>query len=216
MIPLYGTETAMDKHLKPEERELIKLVNFFKKRAGLLSIENKMEDEYRQLLETCDKLVEQLQAHAGNRATVLQEREQLQGMVKDNARCPSCESAEMLKVIGVDTNEKGWKSNRYKCRRCNISFVWNTPNNPWDMIPYVENFVQDLEQRLEDEAMDEASRQQTNFAVQSMKANIAKLKPVVEASDRDLRELEERETQMADMVHKFRKHLMIEKIKLEN
>ena len=206
----------MDKNLKPDERELIKLVNYFKKRAGILTIENKMEEEYKALLDTCDKLVDQLQMHAQNRATVLQEREQLQGMVRDNARCPNCSKNEMLKVIGTDRNEKGWQSNKYKCRSCNITFVWNTPNNPWDMIPYVENFVDDLEKRLAGGQLDEASRQHTQMAVENMKANIQKLKPVVEASDRDLKELEERETQMADMVSKFRKHLLIEKIKLEN
>jgi hypothetical protein len=206
----------MDQNLKPEERELVKLVNYFKKRGEILIIENKLGDEYSQMLETCDKLVEQLQLHAKNRETVLKEREQLQNMVRDNAKCPSCNSNEMIKVIGVEKNEQGWKSNKYKCRRCNITFVWNTPNNPWDMIPYVEQFVVNMQNRLEEEGLDEASKTNTALALEQMKNNIAKLKPVVEASDRDLAELEERETQMADMVHKFKKHLMIEKIKLEN
>jgi hypothetical protein len=206
----------MDEKLKPEERDLIKLVNYFKKRGEILIIENKLGDEYRQMLDTCDKLVEQLQLHAKNRSTVLAEREQLQNMVKDNARCPSCNSNEMIKVIGTEKNEQGWKSNKYKCRRCNITFVWNTPNNPWDMIPYVEKFVNDMENRLNDENLDEVSKQQTSSALVQMKENIGKLKPVVEASDKDLEELEQREIQMADMVTKFRKHLMIEKIRMEN
>ena len=206
----------MDQNLKPEERELIKLVNYFKKRGEILIVENKLGDEYSQMLETCDRLVEQLEVHAKNRQVVLTEREQLQNMVKDNAKCSSCSSNEMIKVIGTDTNEKGWKSNKYKCRRCNITFVWNTPNNPWDMIPYVERFVVNMQNRLEDENLDDDSRQQTTMALEQMIANIGKLKPVVEASDKDVAELEEREKQMADMVHKFKKHLMIEKIKLEN
>jgi hypothetical protein len=206
----------MDQKLKPEERELIKLVNYFKKRGEILIIENKLGEEYSQMLETCAKLVEQLHMHAKNREVVLAEREQLQNMVKDNARCPSCASNEMIKVIGTEKNEQGWKSNKYKCRRCNITFVWNTPNNPWDMIPYVEKFVTDMQNRLEDENLDEASRLQTGAALVQMKENIGKLKPVVEASDKDLEELEQREIQMAEMVNKFRKHLMIEKIKMEN
>lgn len=206
----------MDQNLKPEERELVKLVNYFKKRGEILIIENKLGEEYSQMLETCDKLVEQLNVHAKNRQVVLSEREQLQNMVKDNAKCPSCNSNEMIKVIGTEANEKGWKSNKYKCRRCNITFVWNTPNNPWDMIPYVEKFVDDMANRLNDENLDEDSRAHTTQALEQMKANIGKLKPVVEASDKDLEELEEREKQMADMVHKFKKHLMIEKIKMEN
>ena len=206
----------MDQNLKPEERELVKLVQYFKKRAEILIIENKLDDEYRQMLDTCDKLVEQLNMHAANRHTVLTEREQLQGMVKDSAKCPKCNSNEMLKVIGFDTNAHGWKSNKYKCRRCNIAFVWNTPNNPWDMIPYVENFVAEMEQKLADPDMDSESRRHTSLALEQMKANLGKLKPVVDASDLDLKELNEREIQMADMVHKFKKHLMIEKIRMED
>lgn len=202
----------MDQELKPEERELVKLVHYFKKRAEILIIENKLDDDYRQMLDTCDKLTEQLHAHAKNRQTVLAEREQLQSLVKDNAKCPSCSSNEMLKVIGVDTNEKGWKSNKYKCRRCNITFVWNTPNNPWDMIPYVEDFLANLQAKM----TENNSEDQVLPALEGMRANLSKLKPVVEASDLDFAELQARETQMAELVHKFKKHLMIEKIRMEN
>ncbi len=206
----------MDQNLKPEERELVKLVTYFKKRAEILIIENKLDDEYRQMLDTCDKLTEQLYLHARNRQVVLLEREQLQNLVKDNARCPKCESAANLKVIGAEKNEKGWKSNKYRCRRCNISFVLNTPNNPWDMIPYVEDFVVNMAQKLEDPGMDEVSKEQHRLALEQMKGNLAKLKPVVEASDLDFAELQEREAHMANLVHQFKKHLMIEKIRLEN
>jgi hypothetical protein len=56
----------------------------------------------------------------------------------------------------------------------------------------------------------------TRPGLEAMKANLAKLKPVAEASDLDMKDLEEREAQMADIVHKFKKHLMIEKIRLED
>lgn len=202
----------MDLQLKPEERELIKLVTYFKKRAEILIIENKLDDDYRQMLDTCDKLTGQLHAHAKTRQTVLAEREQLKSLVKDNAKCPGCNSSEMLKVTGVDTSGQGWKSNKYKCRRCNITFVWNAPNNPWDMIPYVENFRANLQAK----ASENNSEDQVLPVLESMRANLSKLKPVVEASDLDFAELQERETQMAGLVHKFKKHLMIEKIRMEN
>lgn len=206
----------MELQLKPEERELVKLVNYFKKRAEILIIENRLGDEYKQMLDTCDKLVDQLNVHAKNRSTVLAEREQLKGMVKDNAQCPKCSSNSNLKIIGTEQNDKGWKSNKYKCRKCNITFVWNTPNNPWDMIPYVEDFIMNLESKLNDERVDENTRIPNMQALDQMKTNLAKLKPVVEASDLDLAEMEEREKLMADMVHKFKKHLMIEKIRMED
>lgn len=206
----------MDLNLKPEERELIKLVNYFKKRGEILIIENKLGEEYKQMLDTCDRLVEQLNLHAKNRQQVLAEREQLQGMVKDSAQCPSCKSNSQLKVIGTEKNVKGWKSNKYKCRRCNITFVWNAPNNPWDMIPYVENFITEMENRLSDPAIDSDTKLVNSQALDQMRNNLGKLKPVVDASDQDFAELEEREKQMADMVHKFKKHLMIEKIRMED
>jgi hypothetical protein len=205
----------MDANLKQEERDLVKLVNYFKKRGEVMIIENKLGDEYKQMLETCDKLVAQLELHAQNRETVIKEREQLKGMVKDNAQCPSCRSAANLKVIGTERSEKGWLSNKYKCRKCNITFVWNTPNNPWDMIPYVEEFISNMEAKINAQEADDGSRAQTLAVLEQMRENLGKLKPVVAASDQDWAELEEREKQMADMVHKFKKHLMIEKIRLE-
>jgi hypothetical protein len=206
----------MEAEFKPEEKELIRLVNYFRKRGEILIIENKLGDEYKQMLETCDKFVEQLEKHAVIRQSVIDEREQLNNVVKDNAKCPECESNAHLKVIGTDTNEKGWKSNKYKCRKCNITFVWNAPNNPWDMIPYVEHFIGELEKKLATVPPDTQSQLATTAAIEQMKDNLSKLKPVVENSERNFRELEEREGQMAELVHKFKKHLMIEKIRLED
>ena|ERR1700741_783674 len=206
----------MDQNLKPEERELVKLVQYFKKRAQTIIAENKLDDDYRQMLETCDKLTEQVQQHAKNRETILAEREQLQGMIKDNAKCPKCNSNEMLKIIGFDTNAQGWKSNKYKCRRCNIAFVWNTPNNPWDLIPYVEKFIRETEEKIAGMDPSDPGIEATLPGLEDMKANVARLKPVAEASDLDMKDLQEREIQMAEIVHKFKKHLMIEKIKMED
>jgi hypothetical protein len=205
----------MSQNLKPEERELVKLVGFFKKKAEMLISENKMSEDYRQMIETCDKLVSQLELHAQNREIILAEREQLKSLVKDNAKCPKCESNTNLKTVGVDKNEKGWKSNKYKCRKCNIEFVWSAPNNPWDMIPYVEGFVDNLEKKAQEEP-DESLKQNTLDVLNLMKANLAKLKPVVEASDLDLAELEAREAEMSNMVHTVKKHLLIEKIRMED
>jgi len=206
----------MERNLKPEERELVKLVQYFKKRAQVLITENKLEEDYRLMLETCDKLTEQLYAHARNRDTINSEREELQGMIKDNAKCPKCHSNELLKVIGFDTTPQGWKSNKYKCRKCNIAFVWNMPNNPWDMIPYVEKFISDTELKMSHLDPSDPGREATSAGLEAMRANLARLKPVVEASDLDMKDLEEREIQMSDMVHKFKKHLQIEKIRLED
>jgi hypothetical protein len=205
----------MSQNFKPEEREVVKLVGFFKKRAEQLITENKLSDEYKQMIETCDKLVAQMELHAKNREIILAEREQLKNMVKDNAKCPKCDSNSNLKHIGTDKNEQGWKSNKYKCRKCNIEFVWNAPNNPWDMIPYVESFLVNLENKMNGQE-DESLKQSTQDVLNLMKANLDKLKPVVEASDQDMAELEAREAEMSEMVRKVKKHLLIEKIRMED
>jgi hypothetical protein len=204
----------MEEYFKSEERELVKLVQYFKKRAQTLLAENKLGEDFLQMIEACDKFVEQLNFHAKNREAVLNAREQLKGLIRDNAKCPTCHGAEKLKVIGFDTNVQGWKSNKYKCRKCNIAFVWNAPNNPWDMIPYVEKFISDTEIKLGGTSDPETKN--TLAALEQMKNTVATLKPVVESSDKDLKEMEERELQMADMVHKFKKQLAIEKIRMED
>jgi len=206
----------MSQELKQEERELIKLVSFFKKRAENWATGDIMPEEFKQLVETCDKLVEQINLHAQSREVILSEREMLKKLVKDNAQCPRCNKPDNLKLIGTEKNDKGWQSNKYKCRKCNITFVWNAPNNPWDMIPYVESVVAEIEKKAEAENLDEASKQHYTDAITQMKGNLAKLKPVVENSAIDIANLELRDKEMAEMVHKFKKHLMIEKIKMED
>jgi hypothetical protein len=206
----------MDQNFNQEERELVKLVHYFKKRAERLMEEKKLSEEYQQLVETCDKFVEQLHLHAQSRSVILGEREKLKALVKDNARCPKCNGVDQLKLVGTDKNDKGWKSNKYKCRKCNIEFVWNAPNNPWDMIPYVENFISDLEKKLESHDMDEVLKLTNMQALEQMEGNLSKLKPIVEASEKDLAELEARETEMAAIVKQFKKQLQIEKIRMED
>lgn len=206
----------MNDNLNPDERELVKLTGFFKKRAEKLAEDNQIQEDVNQLAETCDKLVEQLQQHAKYRSIVQGERQQLQSLVRDNAQCPTCAKSDMLKITGTDQSAQGWKSNKYKCRRCNIEFVWNAPNNPWDMIPYVEDVITRMQARIAQDNMDVDAALEHMEAIAQMKANLAKLKPVVEASDLDWAELQQRETEMANIVKKFKKHLLIEKIRMED
>jgi hypothetical protein len=206
----------MTLNLTAEERELIRLVNFFKKKVKSLVDENKTQENYTELIETCDKLVDQLTIHAKLRDTVLQEREQLKKLIKENAQCPKCHKNANLKLVGTDKSPQGWKSNKYRCKRCNIEFVWNAPNNPWDMIPYAEYVLADLEIKMQEEASDEEEKQLVQNSIEQLKGNLERLKPVVEASDLDLAELETRDKEMNLIVNKFKKHLMIEKIKMED
>jgi hypothetical protein len=205
----------MAQNLKENERELIKLINFFRKRAEVLIKENKMDEEYRQLIEACEKLVGQLIKHAENRAEILLQREALKTIIKDNAVCPKCHKSNQLKFVGIDKNEKGWKSNKYKCRRCNIEFVLNRPNNPWDMVLFMEMYIKDLEEKIESHEVDEATKEHSRSMITQMNESMAKLKPVIEASDLDYQELRARELEMDEMIHNFKNHLLIERIKMD-
>jgi hypothetical protein len=204
----------MDQKFNASEREFIRLAGFFKKNAITLKEQGKMSEEYLHLLETCDKLLEQLNIHAENRTIILGQQEQLKELIKDNALCPKCGKNAHLKLVGTDKSPQGWVSNKYKCRRCNIEFVWNAPNNPWDMIGYVEHVLAELEKKMEGQGMDESTLSQNAEAMAPMKANLANLKPVIAASQQNLLDLEGKEKIMSEMILKVNKHLMIEKIRM--
>ncbi len=205
----------MNKNFKPNERELVKVATFFKKESRKLIVEGKLGEENKQVEEAVDKFIEHLNNHANSRAVITEQREYLRKLVKDNARCPQCHSSEMLKFAGTEANEKGWKSNRYKCRKCNIYFTWNAPNNPWDMIHYLHEVLETLriKSALENTSAEEKSEAQRN--IDSLQANLDRLKPVIHAHDREYNELQERELEMDKLIHEFRNSLLIEKIKMD-
>src|SRR5688572_29757019 len=128
----------MNRNFKSNERELVKVASFFKRQSRKLMEEGKLGEEHAKVGEAVDRFIEQMEAHADARAQILEQRESLRKIVKDNALCPRCNTDDKLRHVGTEKNEKGWKSNRYRCRKCNIEFTWNRPNNPWDMISYIE------------------------------------------------------------------------------
>mgnify|MGYP003578122302 CR=1 FL=1 len=48
-----------------------------------------------------------------------------------------------------------------------------------------------------------------------MQANLDKLKPVIDAHDKDFQELQTRDAEMDRLVHEFKNSLLIEKIKMD-
>lgn len=205
----------MNKNFKPNERELIKVATFFKKQSKKLIAEGKLSEENKTVEEAVDRFIEHMNQHADTRAFVLEQRDYLKKLVKDNAQCPHCNSSNMLKLAGSEKNEKGWKSNRYKCRKCNIYFTWNMPNNPWDMIEYIEEVLQTLRAKKEDDALPEQEKQEALANITHMQGNLEKLKPVIDAHDKDYNELQTREADMDKLIHEFKNSLLIEKIKLD-
>ncbi len=205
----------MNQNLKDNEKELIKQVGYFKKRAEKRIAEGTVSEEHKQLIESCEKLTDTIQLHAAKRAEVVSQREALKGMLKENAECPKCHTSAQLKHIGIDTSDNGWKCNKYRCRKCNIEFVWAKPNNPWDLVPYLERLIGNIETKLKEQEVDEEQKAQSENMVEQVRASLEKLKPVIEASNLDHQEMEERDQEMQRIVNEFKMHLQIERIKMD-
>jgi hypothetical protein len=205
----------MNRNFKSNERELVKVATFFKRQSRKLISEGKLGEEHAKVEESVDRFVEQMERHADARAFILDQREQLSRLVKDNAECPTCHKKDMLKLVGTEKNEKGWKSNRYKCRRCNIELTWNRPNNPWDMISFIEEILSMLRTRLADPSTNESEKAQITQGLASAEANLEKLKPVIDAHNLEYEALQTREEEMERLIHEFKNSLLIEKIKMD-
>ena len=204
----------MNKALKANERELIKLTRYFSKRAEQMAVDGELSEDQVKLTEACENLERQLLQHADNRTAILDKRAQLEKLIEDNAQCPKCHKADMLKRQGVATNEHGWKSNTYRCRRCNTTFTWNRPNNPWDMMAFLELYIKELEASLNAE-IDPALRQHTEAALPQLQDSLSRLRPVLQGSDEEVEALMEKEREMDKLIHQFKNYLLIEKIKLD-
>lgn len=202
-------------NLTPIEREVIKLINHFSKRAEKLIKEGKLSPEHQQVSESCQRLVTQIYEHAESREAVLLKREKLKKIVQDNASCPKCNKTSHLKLVGVAIHEKGWKSNKYKCRRCNIQFTWNRPNNPWDMLLFMQNYQEELQTNASNEQLPDDIRQHSRMVLEQLNQNINQLQPVLQQSDQEISEINQRDHEMAKMLTGIKSHLLIEKIKMD-
>jgi hypothetical protein len=205
----------MNKNFNQKERDLVRLAGFFKKQSIKLIQEGKLGEEHKKVEEAVDRFLEHLENHANTRAFVLEQREYLNKLVKDNAQCPKCHTNEKLKIVGTEKNEKGWRSNRYKCRKCNIEFTWNMPNNPWHMIEYIQEVLQEMQAKATASSPSEGDLEQTLQVNNHMQENLDKLKPVIDAHDKDYHDLQARELEMDRLIHEFKNSLMIEKIKMD-
>ncbi|MDQ3290338.1 MAG: hypothetical protein M3Q05_03505 [Bacteroidota bacterium] len=203
-------------NLKPNEREVIKLTKHFSKRAEQLVKQGKLSPEHQQVSESCAKLAEQIYSHAAAREAVLEKREKLRKIVQDHATCPKCHKNSHLKVIGTARHEKGWQSNKYKCRRCNVQFTWNRPNNPWDMLAFMEDYVAELNTNITNEDLPIEVREHSQTVVEQLKQNILQLQPVLTQSDEEFSQMNQRDEEMTRLLQNFKSYLQIEKIKMDS
>lgn len=205
----------MNQNFKSNERELIKVATFFKRQSRKLIDAGKLDVEHMRVSEAVDRFVAHMEEHADTRAKILEERESLRKLVKDQAVCPRCKTYDKIKLSGTEKDKSGRTSNRYRCRKCNIQFTWNRPNNPWDMIGYIEEVILALENRLSDQHLGSEERDQLATGLAAMRGNLDQLKPVIEAHDEAYRKLQERDLEMEKIIHEFKNSLLIEKIKMD-
>lgn len=201
--------------LKANERELIKLIHFFSKRAKRLMDAGEIAPDHAQLTQACENLETQLYTHANNRSAILDKRARLEKIVEDNAKCPKCERADMLKRTGINTTAQGWRCNTYRCRRCNTEFTWNKPNNPWHLAEFLELYISELVKGLESEQNEDVINH-TQSAIAQMNDSLSRLRPVLATSDEEMDALQQKEQEMTKLIHQFKNYLLIEKIKLDS
>lgn len=204
----------MNSNYRQNERELVKVATFFKRQSRKLIDAGRLGPEHEEVSAAVDRFIEQMNAHADHRALILQQRETLKKLVKDNASCPRCYTGDKLKAVGTEKDEKGWKYNRYRCRKCNIEFTWNRPNNPWDLIRFMEELVSSMRARQAESQVEE-EKQNLAAVIESMEANLGKLKPVIDAHDTEYDAVIKRDSEMDRLIHEMKNSLMIERIKMD-
>lgn len=202
---------SMNRNFTSGERELINVVNYFERQSKKLIAQGKLGEEHSKIQETVERFVEQVEGHANYRVALQEKRSQISKIIKDDVSCPNCHSRDFVKWTGVDKNEKGWKSNRYKCRRCNIQFTWHIPNNPWDFIDYTNEMINKLLAKIAEGSKEQDDVLQT---MESTKAQLDKIVPIIQAHDSEYAEMQIRDEEMSRLVHDFTNSLKIEKIKM--
>ena len=205
----------MNQNLKANERELVKVATFFKKHSRKLMDEGRLSEAYGSVGESVDRFISEMEQHANLRAAILANREHLSRLIKDNAECPRCHSSDKLKHAGTEKNEKGWTSNKYRCRKCNITFTWNRPNNPWDMISFLTEFLDVMRLKRNNPALSEEEKSQGDKSIEAMQANLDALKKAIAEHDVEYEQILARDAEMERLIHEFRNTLLIEKIKMD-
>lgn len=204
----------MNLNLNESERELVRLANYFSKNAQLQNLEENFGEEHAKLVDSCHQIVSALNKHAEYRATVLAQRDALAKAIKDNADCPQCNQNTQLKLVGVD-NSMDMSCNRYKCRRCNISFTWNRPNNPWDFVKFIDGLQVQIVEQLQEDSLPEEEVQLYQQTIQDLGFQRNKLQESIAQVDENYSVMQQKEAEMSALVQSFSKYLKITKIQME-
>lgn len=203
----------MEHSLKENEKELIRLVSFFRERAEELIKNGKLSPEHEQLVSSCEKIAAAVYGHANARENILSRRQMLATIVKDNAICKECNSSADLMVTGTEKDTNNFEFNIYYCSNCNISFRWSRPNNPWDMVKFIENVMQSLKES--EVVSSDSYKPEIEATLLQLEEGLSRLKPVVQSSDLEYEQFQVKEAEFEDTIHSFRNHLLMQKMKMD-
>jgi hypothetical protein len=199
----------------PNERDLIKIINQFRKKTHGLIEAGTVSEDHKKILDSCNTLIQHLEGHAQARADVLARYDSFKNSIKDNAKCPKCGKVDQLKLKTVVKDEEGKRYNRYRCRRCNIDFTWNLPNNPWDMVKHLDKVNETFKMKMVLLPEGSEEREAVQKTIDSVTASVSGLQPVLETAENDKNIIEEKDQEMAKVIHEFKNYLSIELIKMD-
>jgi len=83
------------------------------------------------------------------------------------------------------------------------------------MIQYIEEVIDTLMLKSGEPGISQEEKAQIQTGIENMQANLAKLKPVIDAHNAEYEALQKREAEMEKLIHEFKNSLMIERIKLD-
>jgi uncharacterized protein YlxW (UPF0749 family) len=83
------------------------------------------------------------------------------------------------------------------------------------MISYIEDVLGKFRSRYEEADNDTADKEELRASIESMQANLDKLKPVIDAHNKEFNDLQTRDAEMDKLIHEFKNSLLIEKIKMD-
>jgi hypothetical protein len=203
----------MNSNYNDDEREVVKLANYFIRQAKKYTDVSESGQQLA-LISSCQQICDVLSNHADYRSAIEEEKQYLSKIIKDNAVCPKCSSMEYLRFSEVDNSEE-YKCNRYRCRKCNIAFTWNRPNNPWDMLKFVKRLKQEMEDKFN------RSREMGNensddlSSIENLGVEVEKLSSAIDQFDARYNQMTSKDEEIQAMVKDFKKYLKIEKVKFE-
>ena len=83
------------------------------------------------------------------------------------------------------------------------------------MIQYLDEVMTTLRLQQNNVTAADEEKAIAGAAIESIEGSLSKLRPVIEAHDKEYYAIQERDTEMEQLIHEFKNSLLIEKIKMD-